>query len=145
MKKLIYKNNSFLAIVDGFEPDRLYPEPEHQIWYIPDWFTKHCFTKSEPDYSVAMKSHLDVAGIPTPPEPPEFVDPRPLPNDMASGSIKARRTQLLADTDWTAVGDVALSDEKKKAWAEYRQSLRDLPNKYASNPNDVIWPVPPGK
>lgn len=60
----------------------------------------------------------------------------------ASGSIshvRNRRTALLARTDW--IENAPLSDEKKAAWREYRQALRDLPD--STNDYDVIWPIEP--
>ncbi|WP_417526933.1 tail fiber assembly protein [Marinomonas shanghaiensis] len=56
--------------------------------------------------------------------------------------IRFHRDQLIAETDWTQVADVQLSDEKKKVWADYRQGLRDLPQQY-ENPSDVVWPTKP--
>lgn len=48
----------------------------------------------------------------------------------------------LAITDWTQLPDVPLTASEKEAWAVYRQQLRDIPNIY-TNPDDIIWPVPP--
>ena len=50
--------------------------------------------------------------------------------------IRAKRNQLLADTDWTALVDSTLTDEMKT----YRQALRDLPETV-----DVNKPVYPEK
>tara|TARA_R100000697_G_scaffold89324_1_gene101175 strand:+ start:313 stop:531 length:219 start_codon:yes stop_codon:yes gene_type:complete len=36
------------------------------------------------------------------------------------------RNKKLAKCDWTQAPDSPLSDEKKKEWATYRQTLRDL-------------------
>lgn len=35
-----------------------------------------------------------------------------------------------------------LSEEEKKAWAEYRRALLDVPNQ-AGFPSDVVWPTKP--
>jgi len=53
-------------------------------------------------------------------------------------SIREHRDNLLAETDWMALGDVTMSD----AWKTYRQLLRDIP---ASNTiyADVTWPTTP--
>lgn len=39
---------------------------------------------------------------------------------------RAKRNQLLADSDWTQMNDSPLTNELKTAWATYRQSLRDI-------------------
>ena len=52
--------------------------------------------------------------------------------------IRNYRNRLLSETDWTALGDVTMSDEMKT----YRQMLRDIP---ASNTvyEDVDWGTKP--
>lgn len=50
------------------------------------------------------------------------------------------RNRLLAETDWTQVGDVPSAI--KEAYAEYRQALRDVPSQ-PGFPNDIIWPEKP--
>ena len=57
-------------------------------------------------------------------------------------SIRARRDQLLASTDWTQAVDVP-ADTKQK-YAEYRQLLRDVPQQ-PGFPETVVWPTPPAK
>jgi hypothetical protein len=49
------------------------------------------------------------------------------------------RNQLLTECDWTQLSDI--STETKAAWAEYRQSLRDITSQ--SNPFSINWPVKP--
>jgi hypothetical protein len=41
--------------------------------------------------------------------------------------LRKIRNALLRDCDWTQFNDSPLSDEEKKAWANYRKELRDLP------------------
>lgn len=55
-------------------------------------------------------------------------------------SIRARRDQLLAESDWTQLSDVP--EETKLKWRSYRQALRDLPNQFLQ---DYIceWPQLP--
>jgi len=59
--------------------------------------------------------------------------------------IRAQRTFLLAESDWTQVADSPLSDSKKAEWATYRQALRDLPTTQASasTENDIDFPTVP--
>lgn len=65
--------------------------------------------------------------------------PPPKPDPMPE--IRARRNQLLAESDWTQLSDVALTAEQKAAWAAYRQQLRDFPA--TCDPNNPVWPEPP--
>lgn len=57
---------------------------------------------------------------------------------VALENLRAKRNQLLAESDWTQVND---SPVDKEAWADYRQSLRDLPE--STDPLDPVWPVLP--
>ena len=52
--------------------------------------------------------------------------------------LRAKRTQLLAETDWMANSDVTMSDE----WRTYRQALRDLPAN-TTDPANPVWPTKP--
>lgn len=56
--------------------------------------------------------------------------------------IRSFRTELLARSDWTQIGDAPFTAEEKNAWTTYRQALRDLPQDYG-NPNDVMFPEEP--
>jgi len=51
--------------------------------------------------------------------------------------IRAKRNQLLVDTDWTALVDSTLTDEMKT----YRQTLRDLPE--TVDVNNPVYPENP--
>lgn len=44
----------------------------------------------------------------------------------AANTNRRTREQLLADTDWTQVADVDLTDEEVAAYRTYRQELRDI-------------------
>lgn len=52
------------------------------------------------------------------------------------------RDAALKATDWTQLQDVDLSDSEKKAWAKYRQALRDLPEKHEDG-EMIEWPKAP--
>ena len=56
--------------------------------------------------------------------------------------IRLRRDNLLSQCDWTQASDSPLSADKKTAWANYRQALRNIPQS-ASFPSNVIFPTPP--
>ena len=53
-------------------------------------------------------------------------------------ALRAERDRKLAETDWTALGDVTQSAEM----ATYRQALRDITESYTSL-DDVVWPTKP--
>lgn len=54
-------------------------------------------------------------------------------------SVRASRTQLLKDCDWTQIAD---STADKTAWATYRQQLRDITGQ-AGFPWTITWPKDP--
>ena len=59
-------------------------------------------------------------------------------------ALRAQRNSLLVASDYTQLQDAHLSAEKKSAWADYRQALRDLPEN-ATDPTQVTWPVSPSQ
>jgi hypothetical protein len=62
-----------------------------------------------------------------------------LPEDKAIANVRAKRNQLLSDSDWTQVLDAPVD---RTAWATYRQALRDITD-HAGFPWNVTWPVQP--
>jgi hypothetical protein len=54
-------------------------------------------------------------------------------------ALRAERTLKLSQCDWTQVADAPVD---KKAWADYRQALRDLPDN-TTDPYSPEWPTPP--
>ena len=65
-------------------------------------------------------------------------------------ALRTQRNLLLKDSDWTALSDAHLSQDKKDAWFTYRQALRDLPDELANTvpegagPPDLFdWPLDP--
>ena len=62
--------------------------------------------------------------------------------DAAWSALRAERNHRLAACDWTQLADAHLSQEKKDAWAAYRQELRDLPDELV-DPTQVEWPLDP--
>lgn len=59
-------------------------------------------------------------------------------NDRAAAEVRTERNQKLAETDWTALSDVTMSDEM----IAYRQALRDITTQDGF-PNEVTWPTKP--
>ena len=56
-----------------------------------------------------------------------------------AASVRASRTQLLKDCDWTQIAD---STADKAAWATYRQQLRDITSA-SGFPWTMTWPESP--
>ena len=54
-------------------------------------------------------------------------------------ALRTQRNRLLQQSDWTALSDAHLSQDKKDAWFAYRQALRDLPEE-VQDPASVEWP-----
>jgi len=53
-------------------------------------------------------------------------------------NLRAKRNQLLAETDYLALADSTLTDEMR----DYRQALRDLPAN-TEDPANPVWPTKP--
>ena len=81
-------------------------------------------TAVEGTYSPGQYKFVDGTATAIPEDPLDFV--------------RAQRTLLLSESDWTQVADSPLSDAKKADWVTYRQALRDLP---AADP--IVWPTAP--
>ena len=73
-------------------------------------------------------------------------------NENGLFELRTERNRLLVESDWTQSPDSPLTDEKKKEWATYRQSLRDMTKTYSTVPLDkkgymdwekVTWPTKP--
>lgn len=59
---------------------------------------------------------------------------------IEAASVRAKRDQLLKESDWTQVADVPFTTEVKASWADYRQALRDITTQEGF-PAEVIWPT----
>jgi hypothetical protein len=57
--------------------------------------------------------------------------------------VRGNRDDLLRKSDWTAVTDTALSEADQADWEDYRQALRDIPQTYSDDPENVVWPEAP--
>lgn len=65
---------------------------------------------------------------------------------LALERLRAERDRRLAESDWTQLPDSPLSPDKRRAWAAYRQALRDLPAHLTDEQvlaGDILWPEPP--
>lgn len=61
-------------------------------------------------------------------------------SELAWGKIRAERDARLSACDWTQAADAPVD---AKAWAAYRQALRDLPATIKDPTTEVEWPTPP--
>lgn len=67
----------------------------------------------------------------------QWIDPRTAETEWPL--VRAKRNQLLAQSDWTQLPDVPIAT--KEEWAVYRQALRDVT--LQPDPFNITWPVPP--
>ena len=58
--------------------------------------------------------------------------------------VRAKRDELLAESDIHVLPDrwERMTPEQRKAWSDYRQALRDLPDT-CTDPRNPCWPTPP--
>lgn len=70
---------------------------------------------------------------------PEIIAER---TDIKAKSVRGERNSRLSASDWTQFTDSPLTEDKKIAWAIYRQELRDI-TKQAGFPWNVVWPDQP--
>ena len=90
-------------------------------------------------------NHWSVDGIPEPTEQTwidlqasEVVDRK----KRHWAKIRARRNQLLRDSDFIMLSDCPKPAPKITAWTIYRQALRDLPSTQ-EDPVDIVFPNDP--
>lgn len=55
--------------------------------------------------------------------------------------VRADRTLMLSQSDFTQVADSPMTAEKRAEWATYRQALRDLTTQ--TDPFNIVWPTSP--
>lgn len=60
--------------------------------------------------------------------------------DYLMRPIRSQRDALLSASDWTQNPDAPADT---KAWASYRQALRDLPGSVEDPTVTIVWPTPP--
>ena len=59
--------------------------------------------------------------------------------------LREKRNALLAETDWTGLSDVDMTNEKLAEWKLYRQKLRDFPDGLTTpaKVKAATWPTKP--
>ena len=55
--------------------------------------------------------------------------------------VRAKRDQLLSETDWMIIKSMESGVELDKTWSDYRQQLRDITDQ--KNPFSITWPTKP--
>jgi hypothetical protein len=86
---------------------------------------------SEPEYA-SENGWLYIDGV--------FVEQQPVPAPVdyeAEAQNRKTRNAMLADCDWTQLGDVNLTADCKDDFIAYRQALRDV------DLFDPVWPTAP--
>tara|TARA_X000001382_G_scaffold129200_1_gene120616 strand:+ start:127 stop:576 length:450 start_codon:yes stop_codon:yes gene_type:complete len=48
-------------------------------------------------------------------------------DNSQAANARTDRNRLLTESDWTQLGDITLSSDKKTEWTNYRTALRNLP------------------
>lgn len=62
--------------------------------------------------------------------------------DEVLAVVRRRRNALLTACDWTQAADSPIPSADRSAWAEYRQTLRNLPDTI-TDAGTVEWPTAP--
>lgn len=63
-------------------------------------------------------------------------------DEECAAEARGKRNALIAETDYMAMPDYPLDEEKKAAVLAYRQALRDVPEQ-AGFPRQIDWPTKP--
>jgi len=61
-------------------------------------------------------------------------------------NLRGLRAQFLSKSDWTQIPDVPIDEDKRKMWAFYRQTLRDITEDPNWTSNDILkvdFPIDP--
>ena len=121
-----------------------YPAPVNQGSYGGEWgspqVTIHLEVPEGLDTRFIMAVRADDGTITLQEDPQKIEDHKA----ALWSQLRIERNRLLQQSDWTALSDAHLSQDKKDAWFTYRQSLRDLPAN-ATDPTQVTWPVSPSQ
>lgn len=143
---------SFYRIIDGkFSDFRFTGREKHLAINTPDGFAplQGIFTSSS---RVDMDTMNVVSCLPDKPQDTDYFTY--VWSDEAGGWVsvpteanlsnqaRARRDALLSESDWTQLQDAPLTEQELQAWREYRQHLRDVPEREGF-PQDFEWPTAP--
>lgn len=70
------------------------------------------------------------------------IENRPSWEEQEAALLRAERNQKLAETDWVIAKYAETDGGVPQVWRDYRQALRDLPQK-PDFPRNFVWPVKP--
>jgi hypothetical protein len=104
---------------------------------VPFWARKD----STDAFSKAMWTKLDAGQYGEVSFPPTNYRTHPVTEAEKAEEVRAERDELLLKSDWTQIAG-NLSDAKKTQWANYRTTLRDIPNQVGF-PFEINWPTKP--
>jgi hypothetical protein len=118
IRKVEIAYNNQTHYLDGYE----YNIEDNQVFEIP--VLKEIIYSNVPDEQEEIRFNIELA------------------------NVRNTRDQLLRESDWTQMADVQQmrSQEWKNIWANYRQELRDVPNKCISGEINIYmvnWPNTP--
>lgn len=66
----------------------------------------------------------------------------PLPQGQVETTMRDKRDNLLAQSDWIVSVSYEQQNPVPEDWASYRQALRDVPTQQGF-PYEIIWPTKP--
>lgn len=66
----------------------------------------------------------------------------PLPESQVADTMRSKRNQLLAETDWVIVVSYEQESIVPDSWKQYRQTLRDI-TAQPGFPYEIEWPEKP--
>jgi len=120
VRKVEIPYNNQIQYLDGYD----YSIDDNQVFEIP--IIKDIIFNNEPNLQEEVRFNIELS------------------------NIRNKRDQLLRESDWTQMADVQQlrSQEWKDNWANYRQELRDVPNKCISGEINIYmvnWPNTPNQ
>lgn len=117
---IIKNDNTYVGWVRELEYSGNYHEDTH--WYI-ESATDDIEAEGFKTYDVSTNS---------------IIDDQPAIDEAKEIEVRYKRNDLLAETDWMAVGDRTTTQAER----DYRQALRDVPQQ-SGFPHNVTWPTKP--
>ncbi len=94
-------------------------------------------------YSGPLPSQTNTAWLKWDDDKQEVVEDTTARQEAELAMIRSQRDRLLAETDWVATKAFESGTPADPQWVEYRQALRDMPNKYVVG-QPIVWPTAPG-
>ncbi len=121
--------------------DSRYPVPAAYA-IVPDDFDTSIYQQYNGCVSVEVEDGVVTAITPDETAWSAWQATQPDPDIALAEEIRTQRDTLLAESDWTQMGDSPLADECKAQFVSYRQALRDV-TAQDDFPTEVTWPEIP--